>query len=87
MTRSHILVALTVNLVERIVCCLVSNVPLAVKIAEAKEVEDGSSSTEISNNLNSLSPTLNLFVSEDGIKNEPSTFPAASVVKVDAVLG
>ena len=43
--------------------------PLAVKIAEATEVEDGSSSTEISNNLNSLSPTLNLFVSEDGIKN------------------
>ena len=87
MTRSHILVALTVNLVERIVCCLVSNVPLAVKIAEAKEVEDGSSSTEISNNLNSLSPTLNLFVSEDGIKNEPSIFPAASVVRVDEVLG
>ena len=87
MTVSQRLVAVTVSLVERIVSCLVSNVPLAVKIAEATEVEDGSSSTEISNNLNSLSPTLNLFVSEDGIKNEPSTLPEASVTKVDEVLG
>ena len=60
-------------------CCLVSIVPLEVNILLAKEVADDWLSTEISNSLNSLSPLLNLFVSEEGIKKEPSTAPFASV--------
>ena len=66
---------------------VVSKVPLLVKIALAREVADDWSSTEISSNLNSLSPALNLNVSLFGNKNEPSTLPFVSVTIVVLPLG
>ena len=66
---------------------VVSKVPLLVKIALAREVADDWSSIEISSNLNSLSPALNLNVSLFGNKNEPSTLPFASVTIVVLPLG
>ena len=66
---------------------VVSKVPLLVKIALAREVADDWSSIEISNNLNSLSPLLNLNESLFGNKNEPSTLPFASVTIVVLPLG
>ena len=66
---------------------VVSKVPLLVKIALARDVADVWSSTEISSNLNSLSPALNLNESLFGSKNEPSTLPLVSVTIVVLPLG
>ena len=66
---------------------VVSKVPLLVKIAVAREVAEDWSSTEISSNLNSFSPLLNLNESLFGNKNEPSTLPFASVTIVVLPLG
>ena len=59
---------------------VVSRVPLLVKIALARDVADVWSSTEISSNLNSLSPALNLNESMFGNKNEPSILPFLSLI-------
>ena len=48
-------------------------------MAEALVVATDSSSTVISNNLNSTEPHLNAFEALFGIKNEPLTLPSVSV--------
>jgi hypothetical protein len=41
----------------------------------------------MSRSLNSLVPVLNLSVDVDGIKNDPATYPSASVVSVELPAG